>query len=1296
MLELTNPHTFFIQSRARRKSWRILLFLLAGYVSGMTTFMRADTVVFNDTFGGGSTINNATPSPTPAINKTAYQQISAKAFQTTSVASGHMKYGLPATTSAVNMIEALFTQYPVVLTGSNDSIQTTFTFTPQAAMLDATGGGLFFGVYNAAQIQPVPGGLNGTVGTGTAGSAQNWQGYANRIMIGSGVTTGIFTRPAQTAAGANNQDVCYSYASGVTLNSIANPIISLSASTQYTGVFTVTKTSDTALTITSNLYQGGDASGVQLFTETGTATGIVSGTFDALALGFRATGTTGGTHIQIMDVNNVEVTTTASTTVVPVITLQPASQTRQVGDNITLTVTASGGGAALTYQWLKEGNPISTATNSSATSQSLAINNAQTSDSGSYTVVVTDAAGSTTSDPAQVTVTSGAVAPSILQQPSSTTILVGGSATFTAQFAGTAPVTAQWQKSTNNGGSYSNVASSSTTSPTSYSVINAQLSDAGLYRLVATNDQGSASSSAATLTVNEKPFITGTGQPAGATLNPGQNYTLSVSGGGTPAPTYQWYRNGAAIAGATSASLALTNVSGAHTGNYTVTLTNSFGNVTSSTASIAVLSTTLNATAFKPNSTTGVNPDAPLSITFNQPVSPGVSGFIKIFELSGTTSTLVDSVDMVAATNLMNTLRASGTISTFSLPVQNQSIGTVSNFNYYPVVTNFTTVTSGSGGAIPSTTPFIYLRNNSLTYGKTYYVTVDPGVFVESTGGSFAGVTGTNTWAFTTKTSAPSAGATTLTVAADGTGDFNTVQGALDFIPAGNSTPRTIYVRKGTYFEIVYFTGKNSLTFQGEDRKQTILVYPNNNTFNNVSGLYHRMTFYGNGVANTLATNLSIKNSTPQNGGQAEAMLWSGSVTTAHNMVIGVDLYGFQDTWQSSGQVYVQDTYIEGDVDFMWGGGPAFFKNCTFKMMRSIGGLFTQIRNGDPATTNHGFVYLNCTLTAIAGASEQFLTRIDPAGFPYSEVVWLNCTMGNFLNSTVAVSGADYNAGWWKLNNANASTLAPNLHFWDYNTRDPNGNAMDFSPRPVYTRKLTSPADDTIINNYSNPAYVLGGGWTPQLAPLIGTQPVSQTVNPGQSATFTVVANGVPDPSYQWYKNGGAISGATSSSFTIASAAGVNYGSYTVTVTNTVGSVTSAPATLSFNDPEANFAASYGLDPATSGAPAADPDLDGVNNKFEFFLGGNPTRADNASMLPVSHYLTGAAPGLVFEFNRSKAAASMSYTVEYSTDLRTWTTAADGVNGVTVAITPVDANLDHVKVIVPAASSPRVFAKLRL
>jgi hypothetical protein len=84
-------------------------------------------------------------------------------------------------------------------------------------------------------------------------------------------------------------------------------------------------------------------------------------------------------------------------------------------------------------------------------------------------------------------------------------------------------------------------------------------------------------------------------------------------------------------------------------------------------------------------------------------------------------------------------------------------------------------------------------------------------------------------------------------------------------------------------------------------------------------------------------------------------------------------------------------------------------------------------------------------------------------------------------------------------------------------------------------------------------------------APTITTQPSSSSVTAGSAASFSVVASGTPAPTYQWRKDGTAISGATSSTYSISSTASSDAGSYSVVVTNSISSVTSSAATLSVN-----------------------------------------------------------------------------------------------------------------------------------
>jgi hypothetical protein len=107
---------------------------------------------------------------------------------------------------------------------------------------------------------------------------------------------------------------------------------------------------------------------------------------------------------------------------------------------------------------------------------------------------------------------------------------------------------------------------------------------------------------------------------------------------------------------------------------------------------------------------------------------------------------------------------------------------------------------------------------------------------------------------------------------------------------------------------------------------------------------------------------------------------------------------------------------------------------------------------------------------------------------------------------------------------------------------------------------------DVVVSDYSGsvtsaPAVLTIGG--ADVAPMILTQPQSQVVNAGSSATFTVIATGTEPLRYQWQFNTAAVSGATNLSYTRSNVQTSHVGNYTVVVTNAAGIITSAVARLS-------------------------------------------------------------------------------------------------------------------------------------
>ena len=167
----------------------------------------------------------------------------------------------------------------------------------------------------------------------------------------------------------------------------------------------------------------------------------------------------------------------------PGITGQPVSKSVAVGTNVSFSVTATGT-APLSYQWSKGVSTVLGATNSS-----YSIAAVTTNDAANYKVVITNSAGSITSSVATLTVL---VAPSVVTPPTSQTVSNGASATFTVTAAGSPPLTYFWKFS---GGALASANSSSLT------ITNVQLTNQGDYTVIVSNSVGTATSSAAHLTV---------------------------------------------------------------------------------------------------------------------------------------------------------------------------------------------------------------------------------------------------------------------------------------------------------------------------------------------------------------------------------------------------------------------------------------------------------------------------------------------------------------------------------------------------------------------------------------------------------------------------------------------------------------------------------------------------------------------------------------------------------------------------------------------------------------------------
>jgi pectate lyase len=283
----------------------------------------------------------------------------------------------------------------------------------------------------------------------------------------------------------------------------------------------------------------------------------------------------------------------------PAINTQPQDQSVFVGQNATFTVIA-GGSAPLSYQWYYNNDTLLP----NATNASLTISNAQLSDTGGYSVTVSNAYGAPdTSASANLTVTTP-TAPSIITQPQDQTVLPGQTAVFTVSAGGSAPLGYQWYFNTNT--LIPNATSATLT------VTNSQVANAGAYSVVVSNFVNTTSSAYAVLTVNTNPVAPSfTSQPASQVVLTGGTAVFNATAAGTAPITYQWTKNGSPIPSATSSTLTLFNVQSTDAGSYTLTATNSVGGAASSAAvltvtpSIPVVNSAYNLVGFAAHTTGG-------------------------------------------------------------------------------------------------------------------------------------------------------------------------------------------------------------------------------------------------------------------------------------------------------------------------------------------------------------------------------------------------------------------------------------------------------------------------------------------------------------------------------------------------------------------------------------------------------------------------------------------------------------------------------------------------------------------
>jgi pectinesterase len=232
-----------------------------------------------------------------------------------------------------------------------------------------------------------------------------------------------------------------------------------------------------------------------------------------------------------------------------------------------------------------------------------------------------------------------------------------------------------------------------------------------------------------------------------------------------------------------------------------------------------------------------------------------------------------------------------------------------------------------------------------------------------------------------------------IVVAKDGSGKFTSVQAALNAIPANNTKPVEIYVKKGIYKEVITLpAGKDHVTLTGEDKDQTIITYDNHtgtiSPKGDIINTFTSATFFIQ-ASDFKAGNLTFQNNAGFTAGQAVAVFAFGDKLAFNNC----RFLGFQDVLFCSGpnsRQFYRNCYIEGTTDFIFGPATVVFQNCHIHSKKNSHVTAASTPQDHP----YGFVFIDCKLTADTGLNGVTLGR---PWRPYSRVTYIRCEMGSHI-----------------------------------------------------------------------------------------------------------------------------------------------------------------------------------------------------------------------------------------------------------------------------------------------------------
>jgi pectin methylesterase-like acyl-CoA thioesterase len=338
-----------------------------------------------------------------------------------------------------------------------------------------------------------------------------------------------------------------------------------------------------------------------------------------------------------------------------------------------------------------------------------------------------------------------------------------------------------------------------------------------------------------------------------------------------------------------------------------------------------------------------------------------------------------------------------------------------------------------------------------LTYGTAYTVTIPAGIITDMSDNPYSG----SQFTFTTMNRPqPAPQLFDAIVDINGTGDYTTVQEAINQAPDNRSIPWLIFIKNGRYEELLRIPRtKPFIHLIGEDRNQVTLTWgiycgdpvagweSMNQGVQGVSDACASMVIDANDF---YAENISFENRfgvEAKSGPQALAIKNNRDRVATYNC----NFRSFQDTWQTSSgandRIYAYNCWIEGAVDYFYNSGNALVENSTLYNVRSGSVIVAPAHTAD---TRYGYVFYNCTVdgNTLAADGKQLLGR-----------PWHNTPKTVYIHTTMNIPVAP--EGWTNMG------VVPAL-FAEYNSMDKDGAAIDLSNRKTCYTQSAAEGGQTI------------------------------------------------------------------------------------------------------------------------------------------------------------------------------------------------------------------------------------------